>query len=221
MVSQITNNGSRLYLADGKSYPSVTTIIKATNDKATAHRLRRWKHKMDKVHGKGKADVISDERAREGTEIHAAIAHYLQGEGEMPDYPMTHPAKSYLKLFKTCNRGVEMFIKQPHPYGYAGTLDLIADFEGKLTVLDWTTSNRVKIKDWVQHKFLQCAAYANAYYEMTGQKPLQLGVIVLTTKRCQVFTDDPERYGEEWQARLNRFYDEGIAELLGLDIITR
>ena len=48
---------------------------------------------------------------------------------------------------------------------YAGTIDAVAEIEGKLIVLDWKTSNQIH-----NEHALQVAAYAKAYEEMTGKK---------------------------------------------------
>ena len=74
---------------------------------------------------------------------------------------------------------VEEFVTHPHPYGYAGTPDLVAPFHGKVSIVDWTTSNRQKVKAWVKKKFLQTTAYALAWQEK-GIDVTQAVVVVLT-----------------------------------------
>jgi genome maintenance exonuclease 1 len=49
----------------------------------------------------------------------------------------------------------------------AGTVDCIGEFDGKLSVIDFKTSSRVKSRDSIQHYFMQCAAYAVAFEERT------------------------------------------------------
>ena len=52
--------------------------------------------------------------------------------------------------------------------GVAGTVDCIAEYEGELSVIDFKTSKRPKPEKWIEHYFVQCAAYASMLYEMTG-----------------------------------------------------
>ena len=52
--------------------------------------------------------------------------------------------------------------------GVAGTVDCIAEYEGELAVIDFKTSKRPKPEKWIEHYFVQCAAYACMLYEMTG-----------------------------------------------------
>ena len=51
--------------------------------------------------------------------------------------------------------------------GIAGSVDCIAEYEGELAVIDFKTSKKPKPKEWIEHYFVQCAAYACMLYEMT------------------------------------------------------
>ena len=52
--------------------------------------------------------------------------------------------------------------------GIAGTVDCIAEYEGELAVIDFKTSKKPKPREWIDHYFVQCAAYACMLFEMTG-----------------------------------------------------
>ena len=52
--------------------------------------------------------------------------------------------------------------------GVAGSVDCIAEYEGELAIIDFKTAKKPKPKKWVDHHFVQCAAYACMLYEMTG-----------------------------------------------------
>ena len=52
--------------------------------------------------------------------------------------------------------------------GIAGTVDCIAEHDGDLAVIDFKTSKKPKPREWIDHYFVQCAAYACMLYEMTG-----------------------------------------------------
>ena len=52
--------------------------------------------------------------------------------------------------------------------GIAGSVDCIAEYEGELAIIDFKTAKKPKPKKWVDHHFVQCAAYACMLYEMTG-----------------------------------------------------
>jgi hypothetical protein len=50
----------------------------------------------------------------------------------------------------------------------AGTVDCIAEFQGKLAVIDFKTSSKPKDRDDIHNYFMQTAAYAVAFEERTG-----------------------------------------------------
>ena len=50
----------------------------------------------------------------------------------------------------------------------AGRTDLIAEFDGALSAIDYKTSKRIKIWDHCHSYFMQGAFYAHAYEERTG-----------------------------------------------------
>ena len=52
--------------------------------------------------------------------------------------------------------------------GVAGTVDCIAEYNGELAVIDFKTSAKPKPREWIDHYFVQCAAYACMLYELTG-----------------------------------------------------
>jgi genome maintenance exonuclease 1 len=60
----------------------------------------------------------------------------------------------------------------------AGTVDCIAEYKGKMSVIDLKTSKRIKSRDDIHDYFMQCSAYAVAFEEMTGIPVPQLIIIM-------------------------------------------
>ena len=60
----------------------------------------------------------------------------------------------------------------------AGTVDCIADFRGKRSVIDFKTSKRVKSRDNIHDYFIQTSAYAVAFEERTRLPVSQLVIIM-------------------------------------------
>lgn len=80
-------------------------------------------------------------------------------------------------------------------YGFAGTMDLFAEVNGKLAVIDWKTGKAI-----YPEAYLQNAAYRHALREMGHGDPVQ-GIIVRLPKN----TEDPEfeaKLIEETEAEL-------------------
>jgi len=198
-------DGIRYYETPLGNFPSVTTILRETDTKKEKDRLRKWQKKMDKVHGTGTSEATRDEAGKRGTKIHKAIELFMKGELlNPPQSPYFANALPLLKYLKSEWRGSE--VRVYHPSGYAGTLDLLSIYEDKATILDFTTSNRLKIKEWLKNKFLQCTAYAIAHDYLHDSNIQQTAVVVLTPERFQVFTDSVTNHESEWCARLEQFY---------------
>ena len=64
--------------------------------------------------------------------------------------------------------------------GLAGSTDCIAEFDGKLSVIDFKTSTKWKSKEDIENYFIQGTAYALMFNEMTGLKPRQVVLIFAT-----------------------------------------
>lgn len=77
----------------------------------------------------------------------------------------------------------------------AGTVDCIAEFSGKLSVIDFKTSNKPKKEEWIENYFMQCAAYAVMYEERTGTPINRLAVLItVQDSEPQIFVKKRDDY---------------------------
>jgi ATP-dependent exoDNAse (exonuclease V) beta subunit len=90
----------------------------------------------------------------------------------------------------------------------AGTVDCIAEFNGKLSVIDWKTSRRLKKREWVENYFMQAAAYAVMFEENTGI-PIEQLVIAMAceTGETQLFVEHRDDWIGEF-LKLREEYDK-------------
>ena len=203
--------------------PSVTTILRATEDEKAKDRLRKWQHKQDKIHGVEQSKLNGDNYLKKGTEIHEAIMHQFQNgvepaetwmhEGNEQRWKHLQPFLKSIKIME-CERFVW------HNSGYAGTADLVAIIDDQPTLLDWKTSDRIKKRQWLDEAFIQTAAYAKAWnfsgLPAQDSPPYlnaitQLAVIVISPEKLQIFTEDNvKKYEELWDERLLKFQNLGI-----------
>ena len=121
-----------------------------------------------------------------------------------------------LKLLRINTRAVELPVW--HPDGYAGTLDLYAQWDDKETIIDFTTSRRIKQKAWIKSKFIQCTAYAIAHNWLFETAIKNIAVIVLSPNKCQIFEDESSTYQDEWENRLHQFLEGSIETELSNDL---
>ena len=60
----------------------------------------------------------------------------------------------------------------------AGQVDCVADYNGKLSVLDFKTANKERKEDWIENYFIQTCAYAIMYEELFGKRIEQLVILM-------------------------------------------
>ena len=80
-------------------------------------------------------------------------------------------------------------------YGVAGAVDMIAEYEGITSVVDFKTSNKDKKEEWIENYFIQGTAYAKMFTERTNIPCDQL-VIFIMPDNCipQIFVKTVDDY---------------------------
>lgn len=155
-------DGSRVYeTPSGRAYPSVTTVTGLHNKQA----ILDWRKRV----GAEEANRISTKAAKRGTRIHTLCESYLNNESVEPNLFDTETFKAikpYLNNIQDVHC-LETPLYSDH-LEVAGTVDCIAKYNGKMSVIDFKTSTRKKSRDDIQNYFMQCSAYAVAFEERTG-----------------------------------------------------
>jgi len=167
-----SQDGTRVYeTPTGKKYPSVTTVTGLLKKKA----ILEWRKRV----GEEEANRISSTAARRGTRLHTLCEKHLLNENvtvNMFDTEMWNNVKPHLSDINNIY-ALESSLYSNH-LQVAGTVDCIAEYKGKLSVIDFKTSRRVKTRDNIHDYFIQCSAYAVAFEEMTGNPVSRLVVIM-------------------------------------------
>lgn len=208
MITQLNTPNGRFYEVNGELFPSVTTIIKATRTLEDCNRLRKWQHKIDKIHGTDTAKYESSSAKDRGNTIHKAIADSLLGLYDAQT-PIAPELKSYWNSVNPIVKAIKSPCAVEHivyhdTLKYAGTLDLIADWQGKRTIIDWKTSSRIKKLSWMSEAILQVVAYKGAYESMQDQRIEQALVVVISPKQSQLFVIDQDEIAAAWDLWLIR-----------------
>ena len=156
-------DGVRYYdTPDGKKLVSITSVISHYNREI----FREWRARV----GNEEANKVTKQATSRGTDMHTLVEHYIKNE----DLPTVQPLSEF--LFKQAKPDLDKIdnihaIEQSlfsYELGVAGSVDCIAEYEGELAVIDFKTSKKPKPRKWIDHYFVQCAAYACMLYEMTG-----------------------------------------------------
>jgi CRISPR/Cas system-associated exonuclease Cas4 (RecB family) len=159
-----TENGRRYQTPDGKLYPSVTTIL----SHKTKHFIQEWRKRV----GAEEADKISRIASVRGTKIHTLCEDALNNKPEdvsklsILDQEMY---KNFRPLLDDIDniRCLEGTLYSDH-LRLGGQVDCIAEYKGKLSVIDFKTSKKKKTRSQCYNYFMQCSAYAIMFEERTG-----------------------------------------------------
>ena len=193
-VEAVDRDGTRFYPIPGadKYYPSVTSITSFKN----AQFFQKWRARI----GETEANRITARATQRGTAFHAISEDYFKGELNLDRYLENNPlsVRMFQSAKSTLNRinnihCLETFLYS-HYLGLAGRVDCIAEFDGKLSTIDFKTASR-KRDEINENYLLQATFYSLAWKEMTGQSIEQIVIITATEKgEMYVHVDDPAKY---------------------------
>ncbi len=153
-------DGMRFYEVDGKAYPSVTTVLGAIPKPG----LIAWRKSV----GEEAAKWEMNRAARRGSATHTLVEQYLKGETpsirDVLPLGMFRLLKPYLEQIDNIHCLEQ--IMYSHQLTIAGQVDCIAEYNGKLSVIDFKTANKERTDSWNENYYIQCTAYAIMYEEL-------------------------------------------------------
>jgi hypothetical protein len=154
-------NGRQYQTPTGKAYPSVTSVLGILG-KAEIH---AWRARV----GAEEANRVASRAARRGTAIHTLCENYLLNKEVNPGPFDVDTFKSIQPLLDRIDNihCLETQLYSDH-LQVAGTVDCIAEFDGRMSVIDFKTSKRIKSRDDIHSYFMQTSAYAVMFEERTG-----------------------------------------------------
>jgi len=204
-LCSVTEDGSRKYMTpEGKSYPSVTTILSHSTDKSF---LIKWRKRV----GEEEANKIVKKSSGRGTKLHSVCEKYLLNElNDMKIRMMMPDIKDFfLQLRPHIDKNVgNVYGLEQALYSdrlrMAGRTDCIAEWDGKLSIVDYKNSIKEKKEDWIQNYFIQCTAYAEMFEDRTGLPIEQIVVAIANEEGTpQIFIREKSKYVGE----LNRYIE--------------
>ena len=194
-------DGFRFYDIDGKAYPSVTSVL-GIKKKAE---LQGWREKI----GEDVANWEMGRAARRGKATHLLVEEYLKGK--TPSERGVLP----LGLFKLLRPYIDQIdnihlletIMYSPKLTIAGQVDCVAEYNGKLSVIDFKTANKERQESWIDNYFLQTTAYAQMYEETFGKNIDQI-VILLASEdgSVQNFVKEKKDYMSPLMKSIDEFY---------------
>ena len=171
-LKRIDSPQGRVYQTPtGKAYPSVTSVTGIMGK----DEFFAWRARV----GEEEANRVSARASRRGTAIHSLCEDYLYGKNPEPsmfDAQVFNSLRPHLDLIDEIH-ALESKLYSDH-LQVAGTVDCIAKYNGKLAVIDFKTSKRIKAKEDISGYFIQTSAYAVAFEERTGIPVPRLVIIM-------------------------------------------
>ena len=185
-------DGKRYYLTPDGTFPSVTTVLGERLDDG-------WYDKWVARVGAEEARKVGQQAATRGTAIHDIAEKYLLGEdyreGQMPVNLMTFESiKGLLDAHVTTVYGIE-FPLWSKKLNTAGRTDLIADFGGRTSIVDFKTSKRLKKESDILSYFLQATCYSMMVEARTKKKVDRIAILIAVDHEPpQLFMKFSEEY---------------------------
>jgi len=178
-ITATTTDGVRLYeTPEGNKYPSITTVLSVRNKKG----LFEWRKRV----GEDVANYVARKAATRGTHVHHMCEDYLNN-----DFDEEKHKKKFLPyvLFNQLKESVLQKIDNIYAqecglysdkYKVAGRVDCIAEYDGKLSIIDFKTSSKERSDAWNESYYIQASAYAEMFEERTGIAIDQICILVVT-----------------------------------------
>jgi hypothetical protein len=207
LKAENTSSGRLYKTPTGKKYPSVTTVLSSYGKKE----LFEWRERV----GAEEANKIAGRASRRGTALHTVCEKYLLNE--MTSMKLASMLPTTKELFYKIKNRIDTNITTVHcleqalysdELQIAGRVDCIAEWNGKLSVVDFKSSTNQKKKEKIGNYFMQCTAYAIMYEEIVGV-PIEQIVVLIGTENGdgQVFVENKSEYVDSLKSYVKKHYD--------------
>jgi hypothetical protein len=191
-----TSVAGRLYeTPEGVKYPSITTVLSILSQAG----IQAWRKRV----GEEEANRISHRASTRGTAVHAIVEDYLNNVENYKDKYALNIIDNFLPLKGLLDTRIGKIYAQEvalfsHHLGVAGRVDCVAEFDGKISIIDFKTSQKIKPRKYVENYFMQEAAYAVMFEERTGTPITQLvTLIAVDNEQPQVFVEHRDNWSNK------------------------
>ena len=211
MDAVTTDSGRKYKTPEGVNLPSITTVLSILSRDSIA----KWRKRV----GEKEANKISTRASGRGTRVHEIIEKYINNEKDYKDGYTPDIIQSFLDVRDILDnrigtvRAMEAPLYSNH-LGVAGRVDCIAEFDGKLSVIDFKTSMKPKKLEWIKNYFMQESAYAIMWEERTGQPITQLVTIIsVDDHEPQVFIEHRDNWVRPLRDTIKQYEEENSTAL--------
>lgn len=207
-IQQINTDSGRYYNTGENIYPSITTFLSHFSKDG----IDAWKRKV----GEEEANRISQRSADRGTRLHRACELYLLNSEIERNVFQNHMTEiMFLNMIPHLNKIDDVMLIETMMFSdhlkLAGTVDCVARFDGKKSIIDFKTSGKPKEKHFIKSYFLQATAYSIMFEEMTGIAiPNIVIMIAVEGAPTQIFQEKRDNFTKEllqWRKEYAKFCD--------------
>jgi hypothetical protein len=198
IVESTTTETGRVYKhPEGKKYPSITTVMSWTKKDV----IKKWRAAV----GEEQANKITKAATTRGTSIHDMCEKYLKNDPNYYDPSNYTREMEFSTIKQILDRSVDdIFCLETALYsdhlGVAGKTDCIAHYNGQRAVIDFKTARKYKKKEYIDTYFMQAAAYAIMFEELT-RIPIPNIVIMINVAGLETFVFEEKRDNYAQQLR--------------------
>ena len=205
-----TVDRKRFYITpEGNEYPSITTVLSPRNKKG----LMEWRKRV----GNDVANHIANKAAVRGTKVHKMCEDWLNEDFSQETwdkhkkdffpYTLFNELKNQKFEYITDVYAQEMTLYSDK-YKVAGRVDLIANYQHQLSIVDFKTSTNERKDSYNENYYIQTAAYAEMFEEMTGTPINQIVILVVTENgTVQDFVKEKDEYLPLLEETLEEWYN--------------
>ena len=207
LKSVTTDSGRRYSTPDGKVYPSITTVLSHSTDKT---HIFEWRKRI----GAEAANKITAKSSSRGTKLHTICENYVLNElSDMKIQMMMPDIKDFfmqLKPLMDQHMGKVYGTEQAlfsHRLRLAGRTDCIAEWDGKLSIIDYKNSIREKSESGILNYFIQGTGYAEMFEDRTGMPVEQVVVLIANEEgKPQMFVKEKNNYLQNLHQYIDNYW---------------
>jgi len=196
-IKEVEIDGKRFYSTPGGTFPSVTTVTGFEKQQFFAE----WRKKNPEE---------SKRVTARGTKLHSLIENYLRNEPIDLEEVMPGNRALFLLLKPELDK-IDNILALETPLwsktvGLAGRTDCIAEYDGKLSIIDFKASSKEKRKQDIENYFTQATAYSLMFQERSGIKIDNFAILIACEDGLkQVFEGKPIKYVKELHKTIKKY----------------
>ena len=202
-IKQINVDGVRHYETPDGTFISITSLLKAYTPKG----ILEWRESV----GDDIANYVMRNATARGNKVHKIIENCLSNKPETDLignhgvlaaglFQLMIPALDKIDQI----RGLEQAVYSKR-LGVAGRIDCVAEYDGKLSTIDFKTASR-KRNEINENYLVQATFYTLAWEECTNEKIDQIVILTVTEDgTLDVHKDNPSLYVEKLEKMIEEY----------------